>query len=1005
MPLPTLQPRKPTSDSTNPVKKPPPKGSFRKSFENFRDIPSKILQKLPIGIPGLKIWHWNANSFSLHKKAELSSIIFSNKNMFDIFAISETHFKTYHNISLFDIPNFKSECKIRTHDPIRTFGGGLFVYVKENLEYERLDSIEINELEVIWLKIKPLKNKIFVLAIVYRPPHVSKFLEIFLPCLEKALDITEDIVVIGDFNVNLSKKFVPNSTQLNVSAYDRAFYDALSSYGLIQTLSENTRTDGRSQSLIDHIYVTQKELEKISFVLPWSLSDHFPICMVRCCDFLVNIPKTQKEVSCRTISDDSLLKINSEFHSSFFDSVINENSVNEKLSLFYDLIFQIIDKHSPIRTKKVPIQRNLFLSRTNPFREKRNWYKKMLKKHGPNEYYHSQYKFFRNRTVNFDRNSAKDNVSRIIDSAAKAKQITTKFHILDGLRNKIHKNVSRLKIENVFIEDRFDIAEKLNVFFTSISSQYFPEKNYNFVLPRHLVDHINSKVPNDVFFDIPLITTEEVEKFLHNIDINSSRGLDEVPPKVLQFSASWLAPCVKDIINVSISNSIFPELWKVARVTAIPKPDFKNEPIPKNLRPISVLNTLSKVIEKHVANHLYKFLDDYNLIYDFQSGSRPAHSCETALLQLTDTISEMCTKNYKVGILFNDFSKAFDLLDHGIFLKKLKAYKINENSLKWFESYFSNRFQIVQHEGVLSNRKAITSGVPQGSTLGPLAFLIYVNDMFQCVSPDHGFLTSVVDDSNFISFAKTVPLLTQFFSEGAKSIEKWCSLNYQVLNLSKASIMEFVKVHYQNQVPLQLTLNQLPLSSVASKKLLGVTLDSTLSFSDHLKNVRQIGLMHISTLRKILPYTTFDLRLSFYNAFIMPHLTYSSSVWALKNKHQMEILFCLQKRAIRLVMTASYISHTLPFFRTLKIVPITFAIKIRKLSLVFKCLYNLAPKYLCSKFKFVTSSTRRGSSKILFVPGHTGMFSKSFGISGARLWNSLPEEIRTAESLLTFKLL
>ena len=158
--------------------------------------------------------------------------------MFDIFAISETHFKPYHDLNLFDIPNFKTECKIRTHDPIRTFGGGLFVYLKENLEYERLECIEINELEVIWLKIKPLKNKVFILGIVYRPPHVHNFLEKFLPCLEKAFDINEDIIIVGDFNVNLSKIFVPNSGQQNFSAYDRAFYDTFCSHGLIQTVSE-----------------------------------------------------------------------------------------------------------------------------------------------------------------------------------------------------------------------------------------------------------------------------------------------------------------------------------------------------------------------------------------------------------------------------------------------------------------------------------------------------------------------------------------------------------------------------------------------------------------------------------------------------------------------------------------------------------------------------------------------------------------------------------------------
>ena len=296
--------------------------------------------------------------------------------------------------------------------------------------------------------------------------------------------------------------------------------------------------------------------------------------MVRCCDSLVTTSKTQKEISYRTISDDCLVKINNEFHSTFFDAVRNKNCVNAKLSLFYDLIFKSIDKHAPIRKKNEPVHQNLLLSKMNPFREKRNWYKKMLKQHGPSEFYHSQFKYFRNRTVNFDRNSAKENVSRIINSAAKAKQISTKFHILDTLRNKTRKSISRIKIDDIFVEDSFEIAKKLNLFFTSISTQYFSTKNSDYVLPERLVEYIASKVPNGVFFDIPLITAEEVKNHLQNIDINSSRGLDEIPPKVLKFSASCLASCISDIINASFSDSIFPKNWKVARVTAIPKPDF-----------------------------------------------------------------------------------------------------------------------------------------------------------------------------------------------------------------------------------------------------------------------------------------------------------------------------------------------------------------------------------------------------------------------------------------------
>ena len=657
----------------------------------------------------------------------------------------------------------------------------------------------------------------------------------------------------------------------------------------------------------------------------------------------------------RKLTDESLLRINNELTKNSYSNVFGTEDVNDKLASLYDIIGKSVDVHAPVCEKIVSSNQNVLIHKDNPFREKRNFYKKLLKLYGPNPYHNEQYKFYRNKALNFDRLLFRQNVSRVINSASATSQVSKKFLFLNVLKNQSFQNFSHLNIDGQISNNPVDIANHLNNYFTSIKSQYFPHQAHNFEVPTYLLNYVNEKVPTEQFFDIPLMSVGEVTHYMKNIKTDCSRGLDEIPSKVLKFSASCLAPAVTDVINQSITDSLFPEQWKIARVTAIPKPAFKSDPLPKNLRPISVLNTLSKILEKHVSHHLYEFLNSHGLIFSLQSGSRPLHSCETSLLQLTDAVSEACTKNKKVGILYNDFSKAFDLLDHDIFLKKLEAYKLSTNALKWFCSYFTSRSQCVQFNNVLSEVESIVAGVPQGSTLGPLAFLIYVNDMPQVIDPKIGFLTSLVDDSNFITFAPNCNQLINNITVGSGKIQEWCGSNSQVLNLTKLAIMEFFKSQPQNYTPIQVVINDIQIASCSHKKLLGVYLDSTLTFSEHLKHIRQISLMQISTLRKILSYTTVSLRLCYYNAFILPHLTYCSSVWALRSKSQMDTLFLLQKRAVRLVFNAPFASHTLELFRRSAILPIMFAIKIKKLCLVYKCLYEMAPNYLSVKFKFAAT--------------------------------------------------
>ena len=455
---------------------------------------------------------------------------------------------------------------------------------------------------------------------------------------------------------------------------------------------------------------------------------------------------------------------------------------------------------------------------------------------------------------------------------------------------------------------KMSISEHFNDFFINIGPNL-----------AKLIPHVK-KVPMAYMGDVVQVTIflepvtcDEISTIVSNLE-NNATGFDEISAVYLKMSLSSIASPLVYICNMSLSEGVFPTQLKMANVVPLYKcvdPMMFN-----HYRPVSLLCTLSKVFEKVMYNRLIKFLQKFSVLYEYQFGFRRKRSTHLALITLIDQLTQAIENGeYVIGV-FLDFSKAFDTVDHKILLDKLYHYGVRGCAHKWFTSYLTGREQFVTYNGVKSHNQFIKCGVPQGSILGPLLFLLYINDLASVCQ--YTFPILFADDSNLFIGGNDADLTMETLNTELKEISIWLKANKLTLNIKKTHFMIFSSKNKPHP-DMNINIDGEIINETSKTKFLGVIIDNKLSWKDHILYISGKLARGTGVILKARKYLMKETLISLYYSFVYPYLIYCNHVWGLACKTYMNTLFLLQKRIIRIIAGVNRRSHTDPIFKGLKL--------------------------------------------------------------------------------------
>lgn len=916
----------------------------------------------------------------------------------NVIVLTEAWILSDDDASLFSIDGyvrFASSCGF-------TRAGGVIVFVrltdgfvchKINFNIQGADSLALS---------LQSDNYSFVLLSVYRwhAFSVNTFLDHLHPSL---ISLPQgDAIIVGDMNININAESTESDRYLEI----------LSSLGFESCIDADTRVTDNTSSCLDHIFFKScmPRIAKSAVFLS-HVTDHRAVCLS-----VVRGKKLEtKPVHTQYKIDYDLLC--TKLSCLDWDDVCQSDCTNRAFDIFMNKLSLcianskiVVSKNQTLIGKQLVKLKPWMTNGLCSALKVRDKLYKLSKVDLSNNVAKQKYKQFQAKIRRWVASAKYRYYSNIFVHSSNRKNQWKAINELTGCSSK-SVEISRLQIDDKIITGDKDIADAFNLHFIqtpktlalSIAGLSPAQTNtYN-----DLFDvRIN---PSSLFFHP--IDESEIFHYINVLDLKKSSGNDGISTYLLKNISRYIVPVLCNIFNKSLMYGVFPDQLKVAVVVPIFKSD--NPLNVNNYRPISLLSTFSKLLEKLVKKRLMRFLIATKFLFKGQFGFQEGLSTELALYNFLSKIYVDLNKprGCKVAGLFLDIQKAFDTVDHGILVSKLEAAGIRGTSLHWFETYLTNRSQLVRIRNCHSEMQRISYGVPQGSVLGPVLFLIFINDLF---SPKlFGSITSFADDTALSYSSDHVSHLSHMMQSDLNSIALWFAKNRLSLNAKKTAYLNFSpSASFFLDCPLRYHRIDCSSSScdcnIISQsdhiKYLGVTLDENLSWKRHILVVKRYLCMFLRKfyyLKSLCPQTILR---NVYFAFVNSKLEYCLSCWGSAYSTNMLPLVRLQKWFVRLICNVNRFTHSFPLFLNVKILPLSYLFVFKVSSLFYKISGNSGAVLDGCRASLNKYPTRSVQNNIIRLPKcYTTLFQKSVVYLTHRLFNFFPNSVKLSVSYYSFK--
>ena len=650
-------------------------------------------------------------------------------------------------------------------------------------------------------------------------------------------------------------------------------------------------------------------------------------------------------------------------------------------------VMDIMNKHAPLRSFKVKTRSNPWM--THEIITLMYWRDHLHKQAAKTKSASiaNEYKKTRNKVVSLVRSAKKEYYHKEINQNPGSRGM---WKVLRPLLGTKHSS-SQLPIQ----------ADSFNDYFSSIG----PKLNSKFAQGP---DTFLWTQPECIHsFTFSEVTEESVVKELRALPSESKIDVLGFDTKLLSAGAEVLAPSVCMLFNLSLKCNKLPADWKRARVTPVYKGKGPSDE-PGNYRPISIVSHIAKILEKSVNQQLSSYLTDHELLSCSQSAFRKGHSTATATHKLVDDVLESMNEGLITGACFFDLSKCFDTIDHEILLRKLEKYGIRADEHAWFGDYLTDRQQVVAANGSLSKPKMISTGVPQGSVLGPILFLLFINDMPSCLL--NAMINVYADDTEMHAYGSSIEEVTVLLQADVDRIADWFRRNKLTLNLAKSVCMIFTTNTNVASKELHITVNGTRIQQVTSIRYLGIHLDSKLSWGNHTTEVCKTIAPKVGLLKRLKHMLPVESLINVYQSVVQSHIDYCLPVWGYACDVHINKVQRLQNRAARIIKVN--------YSREIRGIELVgqlgwFNVKERRdyctALTVFKSINGLSPVYMNDLFTFtrdiIERNTRSAEIGDLYVPTTVKhVYQQSIQYNGAKMWNALPQRVRNSSTLPDFKM-